>query len=134
MQAHIRVKKKNRINAKDYIALIELHIEQGPVLESSKVDIGVVEGVVGMVNYEFEFIGQGGHAGTVPQKMRKDALLAASEAIQYLHKELDKLDDKLVYTTGRINCFPNIHTIIPHNVKFTLDARHQEAKVIKKSC
>ncbi len=124
--------EKNRINPKDYMALIELHIEQGPVLESSKVDIGVVEGVVGMINYEFEFIGQGGHAGTVPQKMRKDALLAASEAIQYLHKELDKLDDKLVYTTGRINCFPNIHTIIPHNVKFTLDARHQEAKVIKK--
>ncbi|GAA0061844.1 allantoate amidohydrolase [Clostridium sp. CTA-1] len=124
--------EKNRINPKDYMTLIELHIEQGPVLESSKVDIGVVEGVVGMVNYEFEFIGQAGHAGTVPQKMRKDALLAASEAIQYLHRELDKLDDKLVYTTGRINCFPNIHTIIPYNVKFTLDARHQEAKVIKK--
>lgn len=120
--------EKNRINPKDYMTLIELHIEQGPVLESSKVDIGVVEGVVGMVNYEFEFIGQAGHAGTVPQKMRKDALLAASEAIQYLHRELDKL----VYTTGRINCFPNIHTIIPYNVKFTLDARHQEAKVIKK--
>lgn len=63
--------------------------------------------------------------------MRKDALLAASEAIQYLHKELDKLHDNLVYTTGRIICFPNIHTIIPDNVKFTLDARHQDAKVIR---
>lgn len=50
------------------MALLELHIEQGPVLESSKIDIGVVEGVVGMLNYEFEFIGQAGHAGTVPQK------------------------------------------------------------------
>ncbi|APQ76491.1 Zn-dependent hydrolase [Clostridium botulinum] len=123
--------EKNRINPKDYMALLELHIEQGPVLESSKIDIGVVEGVVGMVNYEFEFIGQAGHAGTVPQKMRKDALLAASEAIQYLHKELDKLDDNLVYTTGRIICFPNIHTIIPDNVKFTLDARHQDPKIIQ---
>ncbi len=124
--------EKNRINPKDYMVLLELHIEQGPVLESSKIDIGVVEGVVGMVNYEFEFIGQAGHAGTVPQRMRKDALLAASKAIQYLHKELDKLDDKLVYTTGRIICSPpNIHTIIPSNVKFTLDARHQNPEVIE---
>lgn len=123
--------KKNRINSKDYKALLELHIEQGPVLEAAKKDIGVVEGVVGMVNYEFEFIGQAGHAGTVPQKMRKDALLAASEAILYLHRELDKLDDKLVYTTGRINCSPNVHTIIPEHVKFTLDARHQEPKVVE---
>lgn len=123
--------EKNRLNPKDYIALVELHIEQGPVLESEKMDIGVVEGVVGMVNYEFEFIGQAGHAGTVPQKMRQDALLAASEAIQYLHRELDKLDSKLVYTTGRIICSPNVHTIIPDNVKFTLDARHQDPTVIQ---
>lgn len=123
--------EKNRINPKDYMALLELHIEQGPVLESQKMDIGVVEGVVGMVNYEFEFLGQAGHAGTVPQKMRQDALLAASEALQYLHKELDKLDSKLVYTTGRIICSPNVHTIIPDDVKFTLDARHQDPEVIK---
>ncbi|MEL5865223.1 Zn-dependent hydrolase [Clostridium cochlearium] len=123
--------EKNRLNPKDYMALVELHIEQGPVLESKKMDIGVVEGVVGMVNYEFEFIGQAGHAGTVPQKMRQDALLAASEAIQYLHRELDKLDSKLVYTTGRIICSPNVHTIIPDNVKFTLDARHQDPAVVQ---
>ncbi|BDR67674.1 Zn-dependent hydrolase [Clostridium tetani] len=123
--------EKNRLNPKDYMAFVELHIEQGPVLESTKMDIGVVEGVVGMVNYEFEFVGQAGHAGTVPQKMRKDALLAASEAIQYLHRELDKLDSKLVYTTGRIICSPNVHTIIPDNVKFTLDARHQDPNVIQ---
>ncbi|KHO38549.1 allantoate amidohydrolase [Clostridium tetani] len=123
--------EKNRINPKDYMAFVELHIEQGPVLESEKMDIGVVEGVVGMVNYEFEFIGQAGHAGTVPQKMRKDALLAASKAIQYLHRELDKLDSKLVYTTGRIICSPNVHTIIPDHVKFTLDARHQDPSVVQ---
>ncbi|AKA69268.1 allantoate amidohydrolase [Clostridium scatologenes] len=123
--------QKNRMNPKDYMALLELHIEQGPVLEAEKIQIGVVEGVVGMVNYEFEFAGQAGHAGTVPQKMRQDALLAASEAILYLHRELDKLDGKLVYTTGRIICSPNVHTIIPDNVKFTLDARHQDPEVIK---
>ncbi|MEG6566465.1 Zn-dependent hydrolase [Thermoanaerobacterium saccharolyticum] len=123
--------EKNRMNPKEYMAFVELHIEQGPVLEAAKMDIGVVEGVVGMVNYEFEFIGQAGHAGTVPQRMRKDALYAASEAIQYLHRELDKLDSKLVYTTGRIICSPNVHTIIPDDVKFTLDARHQDPKIVQ---
>ena len=124
--------EKSRLNANSYKAFVELHIEQGPVLEAAGIDIGVVEGVVGMVNYEFEFIGQAGHAGTVPQKMRKDALYAASEAIQYLHRELDKLDEKLVYTTGRINAYPNVHTVIPDLVRFTLDARHQNPEELKK--
>jgi N-carbamoyl-L-amino-acid hydrolase len=123
--------EKNRMTPLKYKALLELHIEQGPVLEASNIDIGVLEGVVGMINYEFELKGQAGHAGTVPQRMRKDALYAASKALQYIHEELDKLDEKLVYTTGRIICSPNVHTIIPDNVKFTLDARHQEPKVLE---
>ena len=71
-------------------AFVELHIEQGPVLEDEKVDVGIVEGVCGMINYEFTFIGQAGHAGTTPMKYRKDALYAAVKTIQYLHDELDK--------------------------------------------
>ncbi len=112
-------------------ALVELHIEQGPVLEAEGCDIGIVEGVCGMVNYEFTFRGQAGHAGTTPMKYRKDALYAATKTIQYLHDELDGLDGKLVYTTGKISCHPNIHTIIPDEVKFTLDARHQDPEVIR---
>ncbi|GFZ33741.1 Zn-dependent hydrolase [Clostridium zeae] len=122
---------ENRATAEKYKALVELHIEQGPVLEAEKKDIGIVEGVCGMVNYEFTFVGQADHAGTTPMKYRKDALFAASKVIQYLHDELDKLDSKLVYTTGRMNVSPNIHTIIPDNVKFTLDARHQDPEVVK---
>jgi N-carbamoyl-L-amino-acid hydrolase len=64
-------------------------------------------------------------------KYRKDALYAAAKTIQYLHDELDKLDSKLVYTTGKISCHPNIHTIIPDEVRFTLDARHQDPKVLE---
>lgn len=122
----------NRLTADKYMALVELHIEQGPVLENEKVDIGVVEGVCGMINYEFTFVGQAGHAGTTPMKYRKDALYAAVKTIQYLHDELDMLDSKLVYTTGKISAHPNIHTIIPDEVKFTLDARHQDPDVLKK--
>ena len=83
-----------------------------------------------MINYEFTFIGQADHAGTTPMKYRKDALYAATKTIQYLHDELDKLDSKLVYTTGKISAHPNIHTVIPDLVKFTLDARHQDPEVI----
>ncbi|SHI12391.1 N-carbamoyl-L-amino-acid hydrolase [Sporobacter termitidis DSM 10068] len=124
--------EENRLTADKYAALIELHIEQGPVLDSEGIDIGVVEGVCGMINYEFTFTGQAGHAGTTPMKYRKDALYAAVKAIQHLHDELDRLDSRLVYTTGKISCHPNIHTIIPGEVKFTLDARHQDPKVLKK--
>lgn len=121
----------NRMSPDKFKALVELHVEQGPVLESEGYDIGVVEGVCGMINYEFTFSGQADHAGTTPMKYRKDALYAAVKTIQYLHDELDELDSKLVYTTGKISAHPNIHTIIPDEVKFTLDARHQNPEVIK---
>ena len=123
--------ESNRMNPEKSLALVELHIEQGPVLEKEMIDIGVVEGVCGMINYQITLTGQAGHAGTTPMKYRKDALYAATKTIQYLHDELDQLDHKLVYTTGKISCHPNIHTIIPDEVKFTLDARHQNPEVIE---
>ena len=125
--------EKNRIEPSKTEALVELHIEQGPVLEAGGYDVGVVEGVVGMINYEFTFHGQADHAGTFPVPYRKDALFAASQALLFLHEEFDKIGDKeLVYTTGKISCHPNIHTIIPDEVKFTLDVRHQNPEIIKK--
>lgn len=123
--------KANRLNPKDYMAMLELHIEQGPVLEAENKQIGVVEGVVGMVNYRIRTYGQSDHAGTTPMPYRRDALLAAASAIKYLHAELDKLDSDLVYTTGEILCHPCIHTVIPDFVDFSLDARHKDPEVIK---
>lgn len=125
--------EKNRIEPSKTEALVELHIEQGPVLEAGGYDVGVVEGVVGMINYEFTFHGQADHAGTFPMPYRKDALFAASQALLFLHEKFDKIGDKeLVYTTGKISCHPNIHTIIPDEIKFTLDVRHQNPEIIKK--
>lgn len=123
--------KANRLNPKDYMAMVELHIEQGPVLEAEKKQIGVLEGVVGMVNYRIRTYGQTDHAGTTPMPYRRDALLAAASALKYLHAELDKLDSNLVYTTGEILCHPCVHTCIPDLVDFSLDARHQNPEVIK---
>jgi N-carbamoyl-L-amino-acid hydrolase len=121
----------NRFNSRDYAMMLELHIEQGPVLEAKKKQIGVVEGVLGMVNYRISTHGQADHAGTTPMSYRKDALLAAADAIKYLHTELDKLDKKLVYTTGELVVHPGVHTVIPDQVEFSLDARHRDPEVMK---
>jgi N-carbamoyl-L-amino-acid hydrolase len=112
-------------------AYLEMHIEQGPVLESECLDIGVVEGVVGMTCYGIEVNGEADHAGTTPMNMRKDALFAANTIITELRAKLSKLDDTLVYTMGEMNISPNIHTVIPNKVVFSLEARHQEETVIQ---
>ena len=123
--------EKNRLNPKDYKAMFELHIEQGPILEAANNDIGVVTCVLGMINYRIKLTGQADHAGTTPMKYRRDALFAAAQALTYLHTELDKLDSELVYTTGEILCHPNVHTVIPDYVEFSIDARHEDPKVIE---
>jgi N-carbamoyl-L-amino-acid hydrolase len=122
----------NRLSPKEQMAYLELHIEQGPILEAEQKEIGIVEGVVGMVNYEIEITGQSDHAGTTPMKMRKDALFAAADIICDLRQKLSRLDDELVFTMGRILALPNVHTVIPNNVKFTLDARHRDPAVVQK--
>ncbi|MCL1631582.1 Zn-dependent hydrolase [Sporolactobacillus sp. CPB3-1] len=111
-------------------AYLEMHIEQGPVLENEGLSLGVVEGVVGMVNYEIELTGESDHAGTTPMHMRKDALFAAVDVIGLLRKQLDTLDHELVYTMGRMQVSPNIHTVIPGRVAFTLEARHKDPDVV----
>ena len=121
---------KNRLNKDDYVCYFEPHIEQGPVLEEEGLEIGIVEGVVGMVNYDIILEGQSAHAGTTPQSYRKDALRAASRIIMELWDKLGALDNKLVFTTGQILCKPNVHTIVPNYVKFTLDSRHQDMDVL----
>jgi beta-ureidopropionase / N-carbamoyl-L-amino-acid hydrolase len=122
--------KKNRFNDKDYKAMFELHIEQGPILEDNKKEIGVVQCVLGMFNFRIKFFGFSAHAGTFPMNKRHDALFAAAQALTYLHTEIDKLGrPELVYTTGEIVCLPCVHTVIPNYVDFSLDVRHEDPKV-----
>lgn len=124
--------KKNRLNPEEYMCDFELHIEQGPILEDEGKTIGVVDCVLGMFNYRINFSGQAAHAGTFPMHKRRDALYAASQALIYLHDEIDKLGrPELVYTTGEIVCHPCVHTVIPDFVEFSLDVRHEDPKVLE---
>lgn len=116
---------------KDATAFLELHIEQGPILERESLSIGIVESVLGMVCYEFEINGESDHAGTTPMDMRKDALFAANNLISEARQKLNEFDNDLVYTIGRMNVLPNIHTVIPNKVVFSLEARHKNPSVIK---
>lgn len=113
-------------------ALIELHIEQGPVLEREGRSIGVVESVLGMVCYEIEVLGESNHAGTTPMNMRRDALFAANRILSEARRRLAPLDDRLVFTMGRFNVYPNVHTVIPNRVVFTIESRHKDPRVIRR--
>ncbi len=122
---------KEEARLKEASAFLELHIEQGPILEQESLSIGVVECVVGMVCYEWEILGESDHAGTTPMTMRKDALFTAADIMMELRKELSKLDKELVFTMGRLNVEPNIHTVIPNKAVFSLEARHKDPEVIR---
>lgn len=122
--------KKNRISPDKYKCMLEMHIEQGPILEDAGNEIGVVDCVLGMFNYRISFTGQSAHAGTFPMQKRKDALFAAAQALCYLHEEIDKLGyTDLVYTTGELLIHPCVHTVIPDFVEFSLDVRHEKEEV-----
>ncbi|TCS38792.1 Zn-dependent hydrolase [Reinekea marinisedimentorum] len=123
----------NRLSPENYKCMFEVHIEQGPILEDAGKDIGIVDCVLGMFNYRLRFYGQAVHAGTFPMQKRQDALFAASQALCYLHEEIDKLGySDLVYTTGEIECHPNVHTCVPDEVDFCIDVRHESAEVREK--
>lgn len=119
---------ENRL--KEATALLEMHIEQGPILEKGALSIGVVECVVGMACYEIEVTGDSNHAGTTPMTMRKDALFATNNLINEIRSRLGPLDPDLVFTIGRVTVYPSIHTVIPNKVIFTLEARHKDMEIV----
>lgn len=104
-------------------AFIELHIEQGPVLEENSKTIGLVETIVGLDRYEITFIGKAGHAGTTPMLARRDALPAASKFILDIKEEAIKEAKACVATVGEISLSPNASNVIPERVKISLDMR-----------
>src|SRR5699024_6379866 len=83
-------------------SFVELHIEQGPILEEEELDIGVVQGILGMSWLEVTVTGKGGHAGPTPMHLRKDALMVVAKIIDRLNK-MCKDDDQLIMTTGRMS-------------------------------
>ncbi|MFJ5761502.1 Zn-dependent hydrolase [Neobacillus sp. NPDC093182] len=104
-------------------AYLELHIEQGPILEEKGIPIGVVEAIVGLTQLEVTVKGQAGHAGTTPMDRRADALVTAAKMIAQFPDLAETEGEGTVVTTGRLSVFPNGANVIPDKTVFTVDIR-----------
>jgi N-carbamoyl-L-amino-acid hydrolase len=111
-----------RRSSDDVLAFFELHIEQGPILFSRGIPIGVVTGIVGITRGRIEVIGRNDHAGTTPMEARKDALVAGSKVVLALEKICEGLDG-VVGTIGKIEVFPNSLNVIPGRVTLGMEIR-----------
>jgi allantoate deiminase len=105
------------------VAYIEFHIEQGPVLESLGIPLGIVDAIVGQSRLNLTFRGRANHAGTTPMSLRRDALAAAAEWICQVEK-LAAGEPGLVATVGSIAVEPNATNVIAERARVSLDVRH----------
>ena len=112
-------------------AYLELHIEQGGMLEASKINIGVVEGIVGNNRWDVTVEGFANHAGTTPMNTRKDALLVAAKFIEAVNRVVTSIPGRQVGTVGRIQALPGAYNVIPGKVIMGLDLRDLDAATIK---
>jgi N-carbamoyl-L-amino-acid hydrolase len=111
----------------DIAAYVELHIEQGGFLHSEKIDIGVVEGIVGINWWDVTIEGFANHAGTTPMKGRRDALLAAAKYIEAVNRAVTSVPGRQVGTVGKIQAFPGAYNVIPGKVTTSLGLRDLDA-------
>ena len=106
----------------EVLAYAELHIEQGPVLEAEGLPVGVVTAINGFSRLRVRLTGSAGHAGTVPMKLRRDALVAAAECVLAIER-VARARPEVVGTVGRIEAGPGAINVIPGEVQFTVDLR-----------
>jgi allantoate deiminase len=107
----------------DVLGYVEVHIEQGPVLQALDLPVGVVTAIAGQSRFELSFRGIAGHAGTVPMHLRKDALCAAAELVLQV-EQAARTQDGLVATVGQLDVQPGASNVIPGMVTISLDVRH----------
>ena len=114
----------------DLTCFLELHIEQGGILEKENLQIGIVEGIVGIEHWEVVVEGFANHAGTTPMNERHDALLAASKLIIAVNEVVNSYEGRHVGTVGKISAEPGAPNVIPGKVVFTLELRDlSESKI-----
>ncbi|MGA2244106.1 MAG: allantoate amidohydrolase [Verrucomicrobiota bacterium] len=115
--------KSTRLDPGKLLGYVEVHIEQGPVLERENAAVGIVTGIAGQSRIRISFSGRAGHAGTVPMRLRKDALCAAAEFVLAV-ENLARRTVGLVATVGQISVQPGASNVIPGEADLTLDLRH----------
>ncbi len=111
-------------------AFVELHVEQGPVLEAEGITIGAVTGVQGISWTEVEVTGESNHAGTTPMTLRKDPGVVAFQTATFVRELALELGAPQVGTVGRIELHPNLINVVPASATFTIDIRHTDNDVL----
>ena len=109
---------------------VELHIEQGPILEDANVTIGAVESVQGISWIEYTLTGRSAHAGTTPMALRRDPMVVAGRIIAETRAIAEELGGDQVATVGRVDVHPNLTNVIPSAVTLTVDLRHTDDEVL----
>jgi N-carbamoyl-L-amino-acid hydrolase len=110
---------------------VEAHIEQGPELEARDKTIGIVTAIQGHRSFKVQVTGEAGHAGNTPERLRKDALVAAMQIISELRKVFHDPSDVVRFTVGELEVVPNAMAVIPGSAIFTIDFRHPEPEILK---
>ncbi len=115
----------------DYKNFVEVHIEQGNVLENEHLDLGIVNAIVGIKRFTVCVAGVANHAGTTPMKYRKDAFYATSKMVTSIIERAKEKGDPLVATVGTIDIKPNTVNVIPGEAKFNFDIRHTDSNSLE---
>lgn len=131
-QAGFDFKKENEAVRDDIKAFVEIHIEQGNVLEIEQKTIGIVTSIVGQKRYTVALKGQANHAGTTPMKYRKDAVYAFSKICSQSIDKATAVGEPLVLTFGKVVPKPNTVNVVPGEVLFTIDCRHTDQQALNK--
>ena len=114
-----------------YACYLELHIEQGPKLESKNKDVGIVTDIVGVTRGAVTFSGEANHAGTTPMDQRRDALVPAADLITQIRRIPTRMGENTVGTAGYLDVSPNVGNIIPAEVTVTWDLRARSDAVLE---
>ena len=114
------------LRALSFASFVELHIEQGPVLEKESIPIGIVDRVQGLSWFEVCFLGNANHAGATPMSMRQDAGLAAARLVVGVREMTHSPESQLRATAGSIHLTPSLINVIPQEAVVTVDLRHPE--------
>jgi len=119
-----------RFKSSAYECYIELHVEQGGVLDNQKYDVGIVQGIVGIHTYDFRFTGMSNHAGTTPMDQRRDALLGAANLIASIPNTVSEYGSRAtVGTCGQVTVHPGARNVIPGRVDLSIEVRDLESEI-----
>lgn len=122
----------NKLQPGEVKAMLELHVEQGAILDNKGISIGIVEGIAGVRWLEVKLKGLANHAGATPMSFRQDALQGAATIISAIPKIVNNWGSShMVSTVGKIECSPNVTNVIPEIVKFTIDIRDMSKEGIE---